>query len=299
VIPQVVEVVLDKRPKNTKPFQMPDTCPECGSPVLQGEDEVARRCTGGYSCPAQAAEKLKHFVSRDAFDIEGLGAKNIVSFFEDGIIETEADIFNLETKRGQILERDGWAEKSVDKLIAAINGRKTVALDKFIYALGIRQVGQATARLLAKTYGSLKGWKEAMIAARDSEAEAYQELINIDGIGAAVAEDIAAYFAHERNLRVLSELEDHLLVVDFEAPDQASSPIAGKTVVFTGSLERMSRGEAKARAESLGAKVAGSVSKKTDYVVIGADAGSKAKKAADLGVKTLSEDAWADLIDSV
>ena len=292
VIPQVVEVVANKRPKNTKPFQMPDTCPECGSPAIRDEGEVARRCTGGYTCPAQAAEKLKHFVSRGAFDIEGLGGKHIADFFEDGIIETEADIFRLKDKRADLLEREGWGDLSVDNLLAAIDARRAVALERLIYALGIRQVGQATARLLAKTYGSLDAWIAAMIAAKDAESEAYQELTNVDGIGPSVAEDVAAYFALKRNRDVVEDLADQLDVAEFEAPDDRDSPVAGKTIVFTGSLERMSRGEAKAKAEALGAKVAGSVSKKTDYVVVGADAGSKAKKAAALGVAILSEDEW-------
>jgi len=296
VIPQVVEVVAAMRPKKTKPFRMPDTCPECGSPAVRAEDEAARRCTGGYSCPAQAAEKLKHFVSRGAFDIEGLGAKHIADFFEDGIIETEADIFRLSEKRDDLLEREGWGDLSVDNLIAAIDARRAVPLERLIYALGIRQVGQATARLLAKTYGSLDVWMAAMMAAKDAESEAYQELTNVDGIGPSVAEDVAAWFAHARNLGVLEDLGVQLDVADFEAPDATDSPVAGKTIVFTGSLERMSRGEAKAKAEALGAKVAGSVSKKTDYVVIGADAGSKAKKAAELGVNILNEDEWLEMI---
>lgn len=296
VIPQVVEVVAGKRPKGTQPFQMPKTCPECDSPAERSEGEVARRCTGGYTCPAQAAEKLKHFVSRGAFDIEGLGAKHIADFFEDGIIETEADIFRLKDKRDAILEREGWGELSVDNLLAAIDARRAVPLERLIYALGIRQVGQATARLLAKTYGSLDAWIAAMIAAKERESEAYQELTNVDGIGPSVAEDVAAYFALKRNRDVVEDLADQLGVAEFEAPDDSDSPVAGKTIVFTGSLERMSRGEAKAKAETLGAKVAGSVSKKTDYVVIGADAGSKATKAAELGVAILSEDDWRELI---
>ena len=181
-------------------------------------------------------------------------------------------------------------------MINAIEARRSVPLERFIYALGIRQVGQATARLLAKSYGSIDHWKEAMIAAGDADSEAYLDLTNIDGIGPSVAEDIAAYFAHKRNLAVVEDLQSQLTVEDFDAPIDASSPVAGKTIVFTGSLERMSRGEAKAKAEALGAKVAGSVSKKTDYVVAGADAGSKAKKAAELGVTTLDEEGWRALI---
>jgi DNA ligase (NAD+) len=296
VIPQVVSVVLDKRPKGAKAYDFPDTCPECGSLAIREDGEVARRCTGGLVCPAQRVERLKHFVSRGAFDIEGLGVKHVVAFLEDGLIKTPADIFRLGEKPEEIAGRDGWGEQSANNLFQALDERRTISLDRFIYALGIRQVGQATARLLAKQYGSLKGWREQMEAAQDRESDAYQELVNIDGIGPAVADDLLGFCAEKHNRDVLDDLGRLLSVEDFDAPDTSSSPVAGKTVVFTGSLEGLSRAEAKARAESLGAKVAGSVSKKTDYVVVGADAGSKAKKAKELGVTTLSEDEWLDLI---
>ena len=289
-------MVLDKRPNGAKAYDFPDTCPECGRLAIREDGEVARRCTGGLVCPAQRVERLKHFVSRGAFDIEGLGVKHVVAFLEDGLIKTPADIFRLGDRAGEIAGRDGWGEQSANNLFQALDERRTISLDRFIYALGIRQVGQATARLLARQYGSLNRWREQMEAAQDRESDAYQELVNIDGIGPAVADDLLGFCAEKHNRAVLDDLGRLLSVEDFDAPDTSSSPVAGKTVVFTGSLEGLSRAEAKARAESLGAKVAGTVSKKTDYVVVGAAAGSKAKKAKELGVTTLSEDEWLDLI---
>ena len=296
VIPQVVSVILDKRPRGTKKFRFPKRCPECGSLAVREEGEAAMRCTGGLVCPAQRVERLKHFVSRNAFDIEGLGAKHIEAFTEDGLIKTPADIFRLADRAEEIAERGGWGRQSADKLFAALRERSTIALERFIYALGIRQVGQATARLLAKQYGTLDGWRRHMAAAEDRDGDAYAELVNIDGIGPSVADDLLGFCAEPHNRDVLDDLGRLLTVEDFQAPDTSSSPITGKTVVFTGTLETLSRAEAKTRAEALGAKVAGSVSKKTDYVVVGADAGSKAKKAKELGVETISEEAWLKLI---
>ena len=296
VIPQVVSVILDKRPRGTKKFRFPKRCPECGSLAVREEGEAAMRCTGGLVCPAQRVERLKHFVSRNAFDIEGLGAKHIEAFTEDGLIKTPADIFRLADRAEEIAERGGWGRQSADKLFAALRERSTIALERFIYALGIRQVGQATARLLAKQYGTLDGWRRHMAAAEDCDGDAYAELVNIDGIGPSVADDLLGFCAEPHNRDVLDDLGRLLTVEDFQAPDTSSSPITGKTVVFTGTLETLSRAEAKTRAEALGAKVAGSVSKKTDYVVVGDDAGSKAKKAKELGVETISEEAWLKLI---
>jgi DNA ligase (NAD+) len=294
VIPQVVGPVLEKRPEEAEPYAFPDTCPVCGSEAVRDTDEAVRRCTGGLICSAQSVERLKHFVSRNAFDIEGLGAKNITAFHEDGLIEGPADIFRLHQKRDTLLEREGWGEQSVDNLLAAIEERRAIELDRFIYALGIRQIGQATARLLARTYGSIEAWREAMAAAQDREGEAYQDLLNIDGIGASVAEDLLAFVHEDHNRQVLDDLEDLLEIDAFEAPD-SDSELSGKTIVFTGTLEKMTRSEAKARAESLGAKVSGSVSSKTDLVVAGPGAGSKAKKAAEFGIETIDEDAWIAL----
>jgi DNA ligase (NAD+) len=296
VIPQVVSVVLEKRPRKSAPYVFPDHCPVCGSQAMREPDEAVRRCTGGLICPAQAVERLKHFVSRDAFDIEGLGSKHIVAFWQDKLIQTPGDIFRLKHHAAAIAEREGWGAQSAGKLLAAIESRRTIALDRFIYALGIRQVGQATARLLARHYATLEQWRQCMTAAADPESGEYADLLNIDGVGPALAADLIGFFSETHNLEVLDDLSGELKIVPLAPVRASGSPIAGKTVVFTGTLETMSRGEAKARAESLGAKVAGSVSKKTDYVVVGADAGSKAKKAADLGVATLSEAEWRSLI---
>ncbi len=298
VIPQIVEVILDKRPAGARAFDYPERCPECDSLAAREEGEAIRRCTGGLICPAQAVERLKHFVSRDAFDIEGLGARNIESFWRDGWIKTPGDIFRLESreKAGELglNDRDGWGEKSIENLFQSISERRSIGLDRFIYALGIRQVGQATARLLARQYGTIDAWRSAMNGAQDREGEAYEELIAIEGIGAAVAEDILEFFAEPHNSDALGDLAAVLSIAAVEAPASDSS-VAGKTIVFTGTLETMTRAEAKSRAESLGAKVAGSVSKKTDFVVVGAEAGTKAKKAEGLGVAILSEDEWRAL----
>jgi DNA ligase (NAD+) len=307
VIPQVVEVV--EHAKGSKDYVFPDHCPVCGSLALREEGEVVRRCTGGLICKAQNYERLRHFVSRDAFDIEGLGGKHIQAFLDDDTIETPAHIFSrLPNLKDEISEREGWGTLSAANLVKAIEARRTIGLDRFIYALGIRQIGQATARLLARSYNTLDAWRNAMIAAyeerKNAEAarkpeevgEHYAELCNIEGIGMSVADDLVYFFGEDHNLAVLRDLEKELAIEAVEAPQTSGSPVAGKTVVFTGTLETMTRSEAKARAESLGAKVAGSVSKKTDFVVVGADAGSKAKKAEELGVAILTEQAWRDLI---
>ena len=295
VIPQVVRVVEDKRPAGSKPYEFPVTCPVCGSEAVRDEDEAVRRCTGGLICSAQVVERLKHFVSRNAFDIEGLGAKHIVAFHADGLIDGPADIFRLEDRKDELLEREGWGAQSVENLLAAIRERRTIGFDRFIYALGIRQVGQATARLLARNYGTLDAWRNAMSEAQDRESQAYQDLLDIDGIGESVANDILAFLHEDHNRTVLDNL-DSLLKIEPLAAVANDSPLTGKTVVFSGTLEKMTRSEAKARAEALGAKVSGSVSAKTDLIIAGPGAGSKAKKAAELGVETIDEDAWLELI---
>src|SRR5712691_685826 len=294
VIPQVVGVVMERRPNDAEPFRFPEKCPICGSLAVREHGMVARRCTGGLICAAQAVERLKHFVARDCFDIEGLGQKHIAEFWEDGLIRRPGDIFRL--KAETIAEREGWGEVSARKLIAAIDERRRIALDRFINALGIPQVGQATARLLARHYRSFAAWRHQMQAAADPESEARAGLLDIHGIGEEMAADIIGFFAEPHNRAVLDDLAREITVLDYEGPAQrAASPLAGKNIVFTGSLEAMSRSEAKARAEALGANVTSSVSAKTDYVVTGADPGSKATKAAALGVELLDEAAWLAL----
>jgi DNA ligase (NAD+) len=295
VIPQVVRAIVEKRPKDAKAFVFPDRCPVCESEAVRDEDEVVRRCTGGLICPAQAVERLKHFVSRNAFDIEGLGAKNVTALHADGLLANPTDIFRLADHKVALLEREGWGDQSVDNLLQAIDERRNVSLDRFIYALGIRQVGQATGRLLARTYGSLSDWHAAMTAAQDTEGDAYADLLNIDGIGESVANDLLAFVHEEHNRQVLDDLDALLDIQPFEQPE-SDSELAGKTIVFTGTLEKMTRSEAKSRAEAMGAKVSGSVSSKTDLVVAGPGAGSKAKKAAELGIQTVDEDGWIEIV---
>jgi len=302
VIPQVVEVLTDKRPKDSRPFDYPTTCPRCDSLAVREDGEAVTRCTGGLICPAQAVERLKHFVSRNAFDIEGLGAKNIEAFFEDGTVKNPVDIFTLEARDGDadnltpLKSREGWGKTSAKNLFEAINERRAVGLDRFLYALGIRQIGQATARLLAQAYGSLGALRGALAKAQDRDSEAYADLLNIESIGAAVADDLLSFFAETHNQEILDRLAEELDIEDFDAPETDGSPVAGKTVVFTGTLETMSRNEAKAGAQALGAKVAGSVSAKTDLVVAGPGAGSKLKKAEELGVEVISEEDYLKLI---
>jgi DNA ligase (NAD+) len=297
VIPQIAGVDLKQRSKNSKPFKMSDHCPECNSLAVREEGMVARRCTGGLICPAQAVERLRHFVSRLAFNIEGFGDERIHELWEAKLLHSPADIFCLHRHKKALEERERWGEKSVSKLMEAIEARRTIGLDRFIYALGIRQVGEATAKLLARHYKSLKNWREAMMEARKEGSAGWNDLDNIEQIGESVAKDIVAFFTEKHNRDVLDDLEKELRVTDYAmATGGKHLKLAGKTIVFTGTLTGMSRPEAKARAESLGANVAGSVSTKTDFVVVGEDAGSKAKKAEELGVKILSEKEWMEVI---
>ncbi len=302
VIPQIVRVVEEKRPKNARPFKFPDSCPACGSHAVRetnektGKVDAVRRCTGGLICPAQAVERLRHFVSRNAFDIEGLGEKQIAAFYADGLIKQPADIFTLEERDRRSLkklkDREGWGETSVGNLFKAIDDRRAVDLDRFIFALGIRHVGETNARLLARSYGTLDRIAAAMEEAADRDSDAWGELMAIDGVGEVLAEALVDFFAEKHNRDVLVSLRRAGVEPVPLAERETSSPIAGKTVVFTGSLERMTRSEAKARAEQMGAKVAGSVSAKTDLVVAGPGAGSKLAKASELGIEVISEDEW-------
>jgi DNA ligase (NAD+) len=303
VIPQVLGPILDKRPIDSKPYVFPRACPVCGSAAVReidpktGAAEVVRRCTGGLVCTAQAVERLKHFVSRNAFDIEGLGEKQIEQFFRDDLIRTAPDIFTIpeRERRGRInlREREGFGELSVSNLLKAIEARRMLPLNRFIYALGIRHVGETNARRLARHFQSFDALREvAQAASPGSEARA--EINNIEGFGEVVAEAIADFFAEKHNEDVLDALLAHVTPLPMEAI-ASKSPVAGKTIVFTGSLERMTRDEAKAMAERLGAKVAASVSKTTDFVVAGPGAGSKLAKAADLSIETISEAEWLRL----
>ena len=278
-------------------LNFPTHCPECNSLAVREEGMAVTRCTGGLICPAQAVERLRHFTSRTAFNIEGLGEQRVHELWQDKIIHSPADIFRLKKHKEALEKREGWGEKSVEKLLAAIEARRTIGFDRFIYALGIRQVGEATAKLLARHYRDLPHWRKSMVAATDKVSAAWRDLDDIDQIGPLVAGDIVAFFKEPHNLKVIEDLASELTVKPYQqAATGANSLLAGKTIVFTGTLAEMSRAEAKSKAESLGANVAGSVSAKTDYVVVGADAGSKATKARELGLKVLDEEAWKALL---
>lgn len=343
VIPQIIGVDLSARKENSTPYIFPTNCPECGSNAIRENDEAVRRCVAGFYCPAQAKEALKHFVSKDAFDIEGLGDKQIEAFWNDGIIRQPSDIFYLEEKdkqnqlyyfplltttslllanleplhiarrslyyliweivldsftsfAGSFATREGWGKKSADNLFAAINKRRSISLERFIFALGVRHIGQNTSKLLAKNYNNIDNFLTKMQAAVDKNSEEYNLLLSIDGIGEKLANSLVDFLAEEHNLTAVKELTSILNIEDSKIIAN-NSPITGKTIVFTGSLLKMTRQEAKVRAETLGAKVAGSVSKLTDYVVAGEDAGSKLNKAQNLGVKIINEDEWLKLID--
>lgn len=314
VIPQVVKALTEKRTGKEEIFNFPLDCPSCGFSTQRDEGEAVRRCSNDvWSCPAQKIEAFKHFVSRDAFDIEGFGGKTIEDFYGT-LINNPWDIFTLEQRNSNfpinndlpvpIREREGWGELSEKKLFAAINARRKINLNRFIYALGIRHVGQETAKILAKNYVTWESFRQAisqlLYETRLQEwGQEYQHLTSIEGIGAKVTAQIIRFFRDNEMLLVEFEnlIEKNLLTIQpYEAPKTGDSPVAGKTVVFTGTLTKLTRAEAKAGAERLGAKVAGSVSKKTDYVIAGEDAGSKLKKAQELNVTILSEDDWLALI---
>ena len=303
VIPQVLGVVAEKRPKSAKPYKFPSRCPcplhtaVVREATATGEEGAVARCSGEFACPFQKVEHLKHFVSRRAFDIEGLGEKQIMLFFERGWVKEPADIFTLEARNSNIRleEEEGFGELSVRNLFNAIRARRQIALERFIYALGMRHVGETTARALARGYGSWEAFHDACLQVARADAETRAEMDNLDQIGDTVIDSIAAYFGEKDNCEIVERLTKQVRPLEAEKP-ASDSAVAGKTVVFTGALEKMTRDEAKAMAERLGAKVAGSVSQKTDYVVAGPGAGSKLGKAKDLGVAVLSEDEWFDLV---
>ena len=310
VIPQILDVVMEKRPANAIPYEFPHVCPACGSHAVREEGEAVRRCTGGLICPAQAVERLRHFVSRNAFDIEGLGEKQIEFFFQAGDealkVQSPADIFTLKARQAGSLTKleniDGFGDVSVRKLFSAIDDRRAIEFSRFLYALGIRHIGETNARRFARHFLSFASFRAAAESAVAPEGKgdpgnaAWQELNGINGIGSVVAEAAVDFFAEEHNRKVVDDLLKEVSVRDEEPVGDVSSPVAGKTVVFTGALEKMSRDEAKAMAERLGAKVAGSVSKKTDLVVAGPGAGSKLKQATDLGIEVIDEDGWFALV---
>lgn len=318
VIPQIVGVVLERRPTDPEPkkYEFPQTCPVCGSHAEREAGEAIRRCTGGLICPAQRVERLRHFVSRTAFDIEGLGERSIEAFFADGFINAPADIFRLKERSGEIKRREGWGPQSVNNLLASIETRRTVTLDRFIYALGIRHVGEVTARDLAKGYGTIEAlrsalemlgqersglvgqWRANGMNEADADKRLAQEMqarIGIAQIGPVVAEALVDFFAEPHNVEVVNDLLSEVTVEPFVF-ETVESEVSGKTMVFTGSLVQMTREEAEDRAQRLGAKIAKSVSKKTDIVVAGPGAGSKLKKAAELGVQVIDEDAWVAIL---
>jgi len=299
VIPKLRDVDLAKRSKKAQPYQMPDVCPQCGSEAFRETGDSVRRCSGGLICPAQTVEKLKHFVSRAAFDIDGLGKKQVEQFFADGWIKEPADIFTLQDRFGPpdnaLQDKEGWGEISANKLFAAIKDKQTIPLGRLIYALGIRHVGENSGNMLAKAYESWDSFEDAMTKAADFEGECWDNLLAIDGVGQVMAQALVVAFHPGVGRDSIDRLVAHLTVIDAEKPE-TDSPVAGKTVVFSGTLKKMTRAEAKATAESLGAKVSGSVSAKTSIVIAGPGAGSKAKKARELGITILNEDDWLDLI---
>jgi DNA ligase (NAD+) len=293
VIPQILGVL--KHAENAEPFAFPTHCPVCGSLAIRDGDDVVRRCTGGLICDAQIVERLIHFCSRGAFDIEGMGDKTVQEFFTAGLLKSAPDIFNLPNHETEIATREGWGKLSAAKLTAAIEARRKIPLARFIFALGIRRIGENNAKLLARHYGTYETWRASMQAATQIGSDARLELGSISGVGPTIATDLAAFFTEPHNLQTLDALEQHLTIEDAPSAATSNSPLAGKTIVFTGTLT-MARPEAKARAETLGAKVTESVSKKTDYVVVGADAGSKATKAAALGLTILTEEQFRDMV---
>ncbi|MEP6066931.1 MAG: NAD-dependent DNA ligase LigA [Paracoccaceae bacterium] len=302
VIPKVADVDLSKRDNNSEAYVFPTLCPECGSDAVRDEGDAVRRCTGGLVCPAQAVERLKHFVGRAAFDIEGLGAKQVEQFHTDGWVTEPADIFALKRKHGeglqQLKNREGWGEKSADNLFAAIDEKRSIPMARLIYSFGIRHVGESASKLLATHYGTWDAFEHAMTQAQIADSPVLEDLLSIDGFGIVMAQSLITTFAQDAERASIARLVAELTVQEAKRPDTSDSPVAGKTVVFTGTLVRMTRAEAKARAERLGAKVSGSVSSKTDILIAGPGAGSKAKKAAELGIETLDEDAWLALIDT-
>lgn len=299
VIPQVIGVVLENRKKSSKLYQFPEYCPDCGARIYREGTEVALRCPGGLTCPAQTVERLKHFVSRNAFDIEGLGAKQIQYFWEKKLIQTPSDIFTLEDRiksvEFELADQERWGPKSTQNLFSAIAARKSISIERFIFALGIPNIGQNSAKLLARFYGSFVSLRKTVENAIDKKSNAYSELTNIDGIGTISANALVNFMAEKHNLGVLDDLQK-LLEIQPYISQEIISPISGKTIVFTGALQ-ISRAEAKSQAEALNANVSTSISRKTDILVAGNSAGTKLKRALELKIEVLNEQEWLDLIN--
>jgi len=309
VIPQVVSVILPERPMSSRPYDFPQKCPICLSETVREPFESVRYCTGGLFCPAQVLERLKHFVSRNAFDIEGLGEKSIEMFYQEGLIRDPSDIFKLEKVLSETNQetdsisgtmpleaRDGWGKKSADNLFQAIRDKRSISFERFLFALGIKYVGETTAKIIARNYVSFDRFMQGAMAATKAESEAYQNLVSISGIGPTAGSAIATFFREAHNIKVVKELLAWVNVEDHQSDPAIVSKLAGKTIVFTGALASMSRIEAKAKAEALGANVSNSISKKTDHVVAGENAGSKLNKAKKLGIDIIQEDGWLKII---
>lgn len=297
VIPQIISVVETDNPHRHPPFSFPKTCPICNALAMRAEGEAVMRCTGGLSCPAQAVERLIHFVSRAAFDIEGLGDKTIRNFFEIGLIKNPADIFRLHEEREKLYHLESWGQQSVHNLLEAIEAKKEISFSHFIYSLGIRRIGERNAQLLAKHYHNFDNWRTSMFLACSEGSQDRETLNNISGIGPAIAEEIINFFKEEHNLNILNDLTSyiHIKQEDPLTEEQNNLPLSGKNLVFTGTLTTMSRQEAKSIAERLGAHITDNVSKKTDLVILGEKAGSKAKKALELQIPTIDEAGWRDM----
>ena len=311
VIPQIVEVLIEKREGEPQEYQFPDNCPACGAQAFHeiradGEQDAVKRCSGGLSCPAQAKERLKHFVSRSALDIDGLGDKQIDEFWAYDLLRTPVDIFNLHQKADEAPDiwlytsgkNKGQLKDSLTKLFMAIEKAKKPDLDRFLFALGIRHVGETTARLLARRYKTLEGFRDAILSMCEGHEASKEELASIDGVGNTMVESLLTFFAEPHNLDIINGLINVGVAPVSLTEAESNTPISGKIVVFTGTLTRMTRAEAKARAEMMGAKVSGSVSEKTDILVAGESAGSKLKKAEELGIEILTEDEWLDIAAS-
>ena len=298
VIPQVLEVVKEKRLNTSRIFYPPKHCPSCGSITAKPIDEAVRRCLAGVNCPAQAIEKLKHFVSKNAFNIEGLGDKLVETLFKDKYINDFGDIFQLYKYRDKLEKKEGLGKTSIDKLLNAIKYKQKISLDKFIYALGIRQIGETNAKLIALRYNSFDNFLIHMKKATNKQSDSFQELVAIDQIGENIANDLILYLNTPKNLDIINKLIEYIIVTDVY-PNKINSKFTGKVVVLTGTLNNMSRDEAKNTLQSLGAKISNSLSKNTDYLILGDQPGSKAKKALELNVKIINENEWYDLVNKL